>query len=117
MEKKMKVKFASVLLLSIFGAVAANAAPYVQDTGKIKNLYVSAGGNVAIQLDNGFPNSANGGQCSTANISSFGGNVTADPVFKSALLAAKAAQQSITVTVQGCEASGAWFKIIDVYVN
>jgi L-serine deaminase len=85
--------------------------------GKIKNLYVSVNGNIAIQLDNGFPNSASGGQCATANINSFGGNVTADPAFKSALLAAKAAQQSISVTVQGCEASGAWFKIIDVYIN
>jgi hypothetical protein len=113
----MKIKFTSILVLSVFGSLSAIAAPYVQDTGKIKNLYISTSGNVGIQLETGFPNSASGGQCATANANSYGGNVTADPAFKSALLAAKAAQQTITVTVQGCEASGAWFKIIDVYIN
>jgi|GEM_PF-989223 len=113
----MKIKFSLILVLSMFGSLGTSAAPYVQDTGKIKTLYVSTNGNVGVQLDTGFPNSANDGQCATANANSFGGNLTADPAFKSALLAAKAAQQTITVTVQGCEASGAWFKIIDVYVK
>lgn len=113
----MKIRSLAVFVISILGSGSIFAAPYVQDTGKIKNLYVSVGGNIAIQLDNGFPNSSSGGQCTTASINSFGGNVVADPIFKSTLLAAKAAQQTITVTVQGCEANGAWFKIIDVYVN
>jgi len=115
-ELKMKIKY---FLLAIATLCAADTFPasYVQDTGKIKNLYITATGNMAIQLDNGFPNSIADGQCATANGVSWGGNVTADAAFKSALLAAKAAQQKITVTVQGCEASGAWFKIIDVYVN
>ena len=113
----MRIKFASALIILVLGFGDVSAATYTQDTGKIKNLYVSASGNIAIQLDNGFPNAASGGQCTTANLNSFGGNAIADPVFKSTLLAARAAQQTLTVTVQGCEANGAWFKIIDVYVN
>lgn len=113
----MNIKLALAFILFVVGALYANAAPYVQDVGKIKNLYVGVDGRIAIQLDKGFPNSASGGQCATANINSFGGNLAAEPVFKATLLAARAAQQTITVTVQGCESNGAWFKIVDVYVN
>jgi hypothetical protein len=113
----MKYQLILLLVLSVFCSTKSVAAPYIQDVGKIENLYLSANGNIAIQLENGYPNATSDGQCSTANLNSFGGNLTADPAFKSALLAAKAAQQTITVTVQGCEAGGAWFKIIDVYVN
>jgi hypothetical protein len=111
----MKNKF--VLLMVVLLGSNTFSAAYVQDAGKIKTLFVSSSGNIAVQLENGFPNSNAGGQCATANLNSFGGNVTADPVFKATLLAAKAAQQNVTLTVQGCEAGGAWFKVIDVYVN
>lgn len=112
-----RVKFKYVALIALFWLGESIAAPYVQDSGRIVNLYVNASGSLAVQLDNGFPNASADGQCPTATINGFGGNEAADAAFKSALLAANSAQQKITVTVQGCEASGAWFKIIDVYVN
>ena len=93
------------------------AAPYTQDTGKIKTLFVSASGAVAITLDTGYPNAKSGGQCATAG--DFAGVSSVDPVLKSALIAAKAAQQPITVTISGCEPSSGngWYKIGDVYIN
>lgn len=112
----MKNKFV-LLMVMLLSSVNVFSVAYIQDTGKIKTLYVSSSGNIAVQLENGFPKSNADSQCATANSNSFGGNVAADPVFKATLLAAKAAQQNVTLTVQGCEAGGAWFKVIDVYVN
>ena len=113
----MKLKNSIVATLTILSANTFAASAYIQDTGKIKTLYVNASGGVAIQLDTGFAKANIDGQCPAVSPHGFGGNITADATFKSALLAAKAAQQTISVTIQGCEASGAWFKIIDVYVN
>ncbi len=110
----MKFKFVALLIL-VIGSENSFSASYTQDTGKITSLFVNVSGTVAITLDSAFVNAKSGSQCPTAN--GYGGNAAADPAFKAALLAAKAAQQTVTVTVQGCEASGAWFKIIDVYVN
>lgn len=111
--KFKKIIFAVTIFSVVFLESMAIAAPYTQDTGKIKTLFVSAGGAIAITLDGGFPNARTGGQCAAAN--DFAGFATADPALKSALIAAKAAQQSITVTVAGC--SGGWFNIADIYIN
>lgn len=92
----------------------AIAAPYTQDIGKIKTVFVSVGGDIAITLSGGFPNAVAGGQCTAAR--DYAGVTTAvDPAFKSTLLAAKAAQQTVRITVAGCV--GSWFKILDVYVE
>lgn len=110
----MKFKFIVLIALAL-AFQKPLAAPHTQDIGKITSIYVNAGGTLAITLDNAFANARSGGQCPTAN--GYGGNALADAAFKSALLAAKTAQQTVTVTVQGCEANGHWYKIIDVYVN
>ena len=64
----MKIRLLLAFLgFAIFTSSVAHASPFSQDTGKIKTLFVSAGGSVAIILDNGFANAIAGNQCSTAN--------------------------------------------------
>lgn len=111
--KKIKARLINSLLLGAMICDVAHAAPYTQDAGKIKTFYANASGGFALQLDVGFPNAQAGGQCTTNN--GWAGNSTADPILKSTLLAAKASQQTVNVTIQGCD--GSWYKIIDVYVN
>ncbi len=94
-----------------------NAQTYSQDSGTITSMYVSQAGSVAVKLDGGFPNASSQNQCATANTNGWSGNSSADPVLKSALLAAKSSKQPVVVTTLGCEGGGTWYKIIDIYIN
>ncbi|OZG72361.1 hypothetical protein BTA51_16660 [Hahella sp. CCB-MM4] len=99
------------LMLILFSPFSFSAS----DTGIIAELYVDEGGSIAIKLDNGFPNATSDNTCSSNN--GWAGNTTADPALKSALLAAKAAKSPVTVSMNGCDASGAWIKVHAVYVK
>lgn len=109
----------SIAAIFLYCSMAEAASAYKQDTGIITSLYVTTSGAIAIKLNNGFPQSYGDGQCAGASLNGFGGNSSiTDPLMKSVLLTAKAAQQSITVTVVGCDSGNTnWFKITDVYVN
>ncbi|WP_163835762.1 hypothetical protein [Spartinivicinus ruber] len=92
---------------------SANAlAKYSQDTGKIKEVYVSYGGAIAILLDRPFANAISTNQCPSSN--AYAGNTSADPALKSAILTAKSSGQTVRVTIEGCDSG--WFKIIDIYL-
>jgi len=86
---------------------------YSQDAGIVTRVFVSSGGEIAIQIEGGFKDSIADGQCASNN--GWAGHSSADPVLKAAILAAKASGQSLTVTTEGC--NGAWFKVKDLYIN
>ncbi len=109
----MKLLIAIGLALCCWTQTAT--AAYTSDTGKITILFTDGGNNLAVQFDNAFPNAKSSGQCPTAN--GFAGIIGDYPLMKSTLLAAKAANQTVTLTIDGCEASGNWYKIINVYVQ
>lgn len=110
----MKIKN---LLFFCLLPVMANAQTYSQDTGKVSELYVSSSGSFAIKLDGGFVQADADNQCSTVGSTGWAGHAAADPLLKSAVLTAKTSGQTVTVTIQGCEASGGWFKLMDLYVQ
>lgn len=89
------------------------AASYSQDNGVISRVFVSAEGAVAAQLKGGFPRANSDNQCPENN--GWAGLRMADNTIKSAILAAKTANLSVTITIEGCE--GPWFKIKDIYLN
>lgn len=103
-----------ILLLNCATLSIAAHAGYSQDSGRISQLWTNTDGAIAIMLDNGFPNAMAAKQCTTSD-GNYAGIVTADPIFKAALLMAKSKGSTVTVTTQGCE--GGWFKILDVYVK
>lgn len=110
--KKVISVLAAITMLCLPGI--SFSAPFSQDIGKISTIFVSTNGDMAIILTGGFPNAVATNQCS--GYKEYAGiSTTADPAFKSALLAAKAAQQTVRVTVSGC--LGGWFKILDVYIE
>jgi hypothetical protein len=111
----MKFKIGMLVVLLISTSVMATS--YTQDSGKISSLYANAGGSVAVKLDSGFLNAVAGNQCSNIGPNGWAGNNAADPLLKSALLAAKTSNQNVVLTVQGCESGGAWFKLIDIYLK
>jgi len=102
------------LTIGLLAASAIAVPPYSSDTGKITTLFTNTGGAVAIQLDGGFPHAVADGQCPAANV--YAGFTTADPMIKSALLAAKATGTTITVIITGC-ANGGWFGLHDIYMQ
>ena len=111
MKKMLRLLVGSFVLL-VSGTTFS--LPYTQDIGKIQKLFVSADGSVAFTLSSGFKNAIADNQCPAAK--DYAGLLsTADPIIKSTILAAKAAQQTITVTIIGCHVG--WFKIADVYID
>lgn len=105
------MKIPAVLSLMMLSPLAFG---YTQDTGKITRVYVNPTGSISIQLEGGFTKANEGNQCQSNN--GWAGHKNADPVLKSAILAAKAANQSVTVTIEGCEGAS-WLKIKDMYIN
>lgn len=88
------------------------------DEGIITQLYTDSAGNVAVKLAGGFPNSVAASECVSANPNGWAGvAVGANAALKAALLAAKASQSLVSLSISGCEASGAWMKITAVYVK
>jgi hypothetical protein len=67
-------------------------------------------------LNGGYPNAVRMSECATANgyagLSADAGNKD----MKASLMMAKAAGQSVRIVIQGCEAGGAWYKIVSVYI-
>ncbi len=106
-------KFCSYLAFLMFCAAAHAGAS--SDTGVLTMFYVDASGSVAIQLDGGFPGAVAAGQCATYNGAA--GNTTADPALKATLLTAKATGQTIQIITQGCDAGGAWLKVVAAYLR
>lgn len=113
MKKTIKI-FVGVCVLCLSGFIHSATPTLSQDIGKISTLYVSIDGDMAFILTGGFPNAIATGQC-PGNNGHAGLLTTADPAFKSAILAAKAAQQTVRVTISGC--LGGWFKVMDIYVE
>lgn len=85
------------------------------DKAKISTLFVDTSGSIAITLSNDFSAARTQNQCPSAN--GFAGHTNADPIMKSALLAAKAADKEVTVVTSGCTAGDHWFNIIALYVH
>ena len=110
MKKKLKYLLIYIMLFSMSSVEAASS-----DEGTISQMYVSASGNVAIQLTNGFSNSIANNECPGFN--GWAGNTAADPMLKSALLAAKSSGSNVMLTISGCMAGTVWLKIIAAYIK
>ena len=84
-------------------------------SGTVIELFANETGSIAVRLNthNDYHGSA---KAACPSYNGWVGNVNADPVLKSALLAAKAAQTPIRISVRGCEAGGAWAKAASVYM-
>ena len=109
------MRIASGLLLSV---VLSSASLAASDEGTIAQLYTDSAGNVAVKLATGFPNSVAASECVSANSNGWAGvAVTANSALKAALLAAKATESVVSLSILGCEAGGAWFKVMAVYVK
>ncbi|ALQ08176.1 hypothetical protein D172_008960 [Pseudoalteromonas sp. Bsw20308] len=106
MKKKL---IASLIMIS--SSVMAGTG----DVGKISELFVEDSGAMAIKLSNGFPKSIASSECPTNN--GWAGVTIDSPELKSALLAAKATQSEVSVSIYGCTRSNAWFKVRSVYVK
>lgn len=104
------MKFIILFIGCVFSSLAL---AYSQDTGTISRVYVSPAGAIAFKLESGFPKAIETNQC--ANSNGWAGLDSSAPVLKSAILAAKAAGNTVTATIEGCE--GTWFKIKDIYIN
>jgi len=100
-------KIATILFLFFCSSLAHAAS----DDGVISELFASSNGAIAIKLKGGFPNSSD--QCESFN--GWAGNFDADPILKSALLAAKATGDTVTLSIAGCE--GDWIKVHAVYIK
>lgn len=101
------------MLTSVTVVGQSLASGFSQDTGTITSMYTSNDGVIGIAFSNNFANARSSNQCSTSN--GWAGNVGMSNVIKAALIAAKANDLTITVTISGCESGGNWFKIVDVY--
>ena len=104
-------KTMGVLAINILPAMAFAAA----DAGIISTLYADRTGNLAVKLDNGFPNSVAAGECSTFN--GWAGVPAGNTELKAVLLSAKASQSPVRLSISGCEAGGAWLRVNGAYVE
>lgn len=95
--------------------ISCNTLAGTADVGVISELYVDDSGGMAIKLNNGFPKSIASNECTTNN--GWAGVTSDAPELKSALLAAKATQSTITVGLYGCTSNGSWLKIKTLYVK
>lgn len=89
----MKYLFSVALLL------VSSLSYSAQDTGTISKLYVDVSGIMAIQLEEGFPNSSS--LCTTSNGWAYI-PASAPIEFKSLLLAAEASKSIIKVSINEC---------------
>jgi len=105
------MKYILLVLMLVSGFTLAASG----DTGIISELYVDNTGAVAIKLKDGFTNSVNGQECTTNN--GWAGVTIDAPELKSALLAAKATNSTVTLSISGCTANGAWFNLRAAYVK
>jgi hypothetical protein len=118
----------SVLQLSLAAACtlasAAASASYSADTGSINTIWITPTGGFAFLIEGGFSNAASSGQCPAAasgsGFASFELPPSTDVVgnqraalLKSAVVAAKAAKQTVKVIIQGC--NGGHFLVKEVY--
>ncbi|WP_102796420.1 hypothetical protein [Bowmanella denitrificans] len=85
------------------------------DEGIISTLYVDEWRQVGIKLQGGFPNAEANKECESYN--GYAGTDADAPELKAALLAAKASQSIVRVSVSGCASSGSWLKISAVYIE
>ncbi|WP_157365496.1 hypothetical protein [Zooshikella ganghwensis] len=108
-----KYVFCSLLLVA---STVVSAVPYSQDTGVIKRFHASNSGAVAVSLNAGFPKASGDRQCPNA-AGDWAGDTNIDPTVKSALLAAYLSGKRVTVTTQGCNSGGGWYRLIDVYLD
>lgn len=109
-----------ILLLGIFVSQHCLAAEIVSTTppevkGTISELYVNDGGGIALQLTGGITASFLNSVCATNN--GYIGHSHPDPVLKSALLAAFAANQTVKICLSKCDDNLAWVKSSCVYVT
>lgn len=94
----------------------ASLFAYTHDSGVISNFYVEPGGAIAIKLAGGFPKSKANNECPGFN--GWAGIVNADPILKSAILAAKVSSAQVTVTLHSCAAGASkWLGIHNIYIN
>ncbi|PCK29590.1 hypothetical protein [Pseudoalteromonas piscicida] len=107
-------KILCAVMLSLLSAPSfANAI--FEISGKVTELYASETGSIAVKLNthNEYQSSA---KAACPRYNGWTGNTNADPILKSVLLAAKASQTTIRISVRGCEADGAWAKAASVYM-
>ena len=100
----------------ISAAFAPTAFGSATDSGIVKAFFAGPSGMVAIQLDNGFPNAKAGGVCASSP-GLWAGSTAADPILKSAMLAAKTSGAHVSVTLNGCDSSGLWHKVENIFIN
>ncbi|MEC4088705.1 MULTISPECIES: hypothetical protein [Pseudoalteromonas] len=81
-------------------------------SGKIIRLFVSETGSIAVRLDKNYNDSA---KQACPGFNGWAGNVSADPILKSTLLAAHASKTNVALSISGCTAGGAWVKVAAVY--
>ena len=86
------------------------------DVGTISRLYVDSSGIMAIQLNNGFPNAVSSSQCPSSNGWAYL-QPEAPTELKSVLLAAKATQSQVSISIWGCEPNGTSLILGAVYVD
>ena len=105
-----KILINLILLLSFSQPIIAGTA----EEGVISELYIDEAGNIAVKLNGGYPTAS--GECPGNN--GWAGNTSADPTMKSALLAAKATGNTVSLSISGCDSvSSTWLKINAVYVK
>ncbi len=83
-------------------------------TGTIKELFVVETGSFALKLNEGFKSELVSSECPTYN--GYAGNANADPILKSTILAAFAANHNVRLCINGCQGSS-WLKITCAYVT
>ncbi len=104
---KLKTLLITALLLKAFPANA------VFVNGTIKTLFGSANGEVALKLNEGFPQEVINSECPGTN--GFAGNKNPDPFLKSLLLSAYVSKSNVRLSISGCD--GSWLKINNVYLE
>ena len=92
---------------------------YTQDVGKVTEVYVTSDGTVAFRMSGGFQKAGTQYHCNNNDANFFAGALNPDPVFKSALLTAKAQNLTATVTIYGCLGNDSrnWFSVGDIYIR
>lgn len=111
-------KIKQLLQLGSLMVMASQCVAYSQDSGVIGKVYVSSIGGIAITLQGGFSNATAAQECPGNNgFAGMPAGSGADPLLKSAILAAKASGQNVTVTTEGCEAGGNWLKLTGIYLD
>ncbi|HET9867140.1 MAG TPA: hypothetical protein VFQ06_07610 [Nitrospira sp.] len=101
-----------VALLTL-ASISTSALAASTEEGRITTLYTDNAGNIAVQLDTGFPNSTT--ECITYN--GWAGIVAANANVAAALVSAKANNSTVLITISRCTHGGSWLSITGVYVK